>query len=101
MRQVLHDWSDENCVKILQPLVAAMDREHSRLLLVEEVVDEENVNWLTASFDIVMWLFFNGIERTYTQWSALLRRVGLSIVKVWTLPGTKERVIEAAIHKSR
>ena len=97
MRQVLHDWSDEKCVDILKPIVTAMDPQHSRLLLVEEVLEEENVSWLTATYDIVMWLFFNGIERTHKQWTALLGRVGLSIVKIWELPGTKERVIETAV----
>ncbi|KAK3676965.1 hypothetical protein LTR78_003170 [Recurvomyces mirabilis] len=72
MRQVLHDWSDEKCVEILRPIVAAMDPQSSRLLLVEEVLEEDNVSWLTASFDIVMWMFFNGIERTHKQWTALL-----------------------------
>ena len=100
MRQVLHDWSDAKCIDILRPIVAAMDPRSSRLLLVEEVLEENNVSWLTASFDIVMWLFFNGIERTHTQWTALLGQVGLSIVKIWALPGTKERVIEAIIDAS-
>lgn len=97
MRQVLHDWSDEKADAILRPIVAAMDPRQSRLLLVEYVLDEQGVDWLDSSFDIVMWLFFNGIERTHAQWSALLDRVGLKIVKVWSLAGTKERVIEAGV----
>lgn len=97
MRQVLHDWSDEKAEAILRPIVAAMDPQQSRLLLVEYVLDEQGVDWLDSSFDIVMWLFFNGIERTRAQWSALLDRVGLKIVKVWSLAGTKERVIEASV----
>ncbi|KAK5118853.1 hypothetical protein LTR62_000062 [Meristemomyces frigidus] len=101
MRQVLHDWSDDKCVEILKPIVAAMDPQRSRLLLVEEVLEEENVSWLSASFDLVMWLFFNGIERTHRQWTTLLGRAGLTIVKIWALPGTKERVIEAAIEVRR
>ena len=89
IRQVPHEWSDEKAEAILRSLIAAMDPQFSRSLLVEYVLDEQGVGWLASSFDIVMWLFFNGIERTQAQWSALLDRVGLTIVNIVALASSK------------
>jgi demethylsterigmatocystin 6-O-methyltransferase len=54
MRQILHDWSDEKCLEILKPLVAAMDPQDSRLLIAEYVVPSKNVDWLTTCYDLCM-----------------------------------------------
>lgn len=90
----MHDWADEECIKILRNIVAAMDPERSRLLIDDFVVPEVNVDWLTANLDLCMWLFFSGIERTMTQWQKLFDAVGLEVVKVWSTSASKSNVIE-------
>lgn len=94
MRSIMHDWADEECIKILRNIVAAMDPERSRLLIDDFVVPEVNVDWLTANLDLCMWLFFSGIERTMTQWQKLFDAVGLEVVKVWSTSASKSNVIE-------
>lgn len=90
----MHDWADEECIKILRNIVAAMDPERSRLLIDDFVVPDVNVDWLTANLDLCMWLFFSGIERTMAQWQKLFDAVGLEVVKVWSTSASKSNVIE-------
>ena len=90
----MHDWADEECIKILGHIVAAMDPKVSRVLIDDYVVPDTKVDWLTASLDMCMWLFFSGIERTMSQWQTLFDAVGLEIVKVWSTTLSKSNVIE-------
>jgi hypothetical protein len=39
----------------------------------------------------------SGIERTLEQWQSLFQPVGLEIVKIWTIPSSKDRVIELKV----
>jgi hypothetical protein len=45
--------------------------------------------------DICMLMYLRAIERTQTQWEALLESVGLEIVKIFTPANGFESVIEA------
>lgn len=94
MRSIMHDWADDKCVEILKHIVAAMDPKYSRLLIDDIVVPETEVDWLTASLDLCMWLFFSGIERTISQWKGLFDAVNLEIVHIWSTRSSEGRVIE-------
>ncbi|KAI7228845.1 hypothetical protein KC343_g5817 [Hortaea werneckii] len=94
LRSIMHDWADNKCIQILKQLAAALDCEHSRIIIDDFVVADMNVDWLTASFDLCMWLFFSGIERTYAQWQKLFSEAQLEIVKVWSTPMSRTSVIE-------
>ncbi|KAI7543217.1 hypothetical protein KC331_g7521 [Hortaea werneckii] len=94
LRSIMHDWADDKCVQILKQLAAALDPEHSRIIIDDFVVADTNVDWLTASLDLCMWLFFSGIERTYAQWQKLFSEAQLEIVKVWSTPMSRSSVIE-------
>lgn len=93
----MHDWADEQCIAILRNIVAAMDPEYSRLLIDDFVVPETEVDWLTASLDLCMWLFFSGIERTMSQWRKLFDAANLEVVQVWTTPLSKACVTELRV----
>lgn len=90
----MHDWSDDKCILILKQLAAALDFNHSRIIIDDFVVADTNVDWLTASLDLCMWLFFSGIERTYAQWQKLFSEAQLEMVKVWSMPMSRTSVIE-------
>ncbi|KAI7207155.1 hypothetical protein KC352_g17838 [Hortaea werneckii] len=94
LRSIMHDWSDDKWILILKQLAAALDFNHSRIIIDDFVVADTNVDWLTASLDLCMWLFFSGIERTYAQWRKLFNEAQLEIVKVWSTPMSKTSVIE-------
>ncbi|KAI9710565.1 MAG: hypothetical protein M1820_002701 [Bogoriella megaspora] len=60
---ILHDWSDKCCQQLLSNTVAAMDPEHSRILIDDFVLPAEGCSIRPASLDIHMMFAVSGIER--------------------------------------
>ncbi|KAG6916948.1 hypothetical protein DXG01_004497 [Tephrocybe rancida] len=110
IKQILHDWSDEYCVKVLIQLRAAA-RSDTKLLLVESLMpfachDPEGgnaftipgsvpheapapllanygaVNELAYSSDMDMFVLFNSQERTIRHFDELLLSTGWKVTKV-------------------
>ena len=67
----------------------------SSLLIDEWVLPDEGAPLAGASEDILTLMLLSGMERTESQWSALLESVGLEIKKIWRTDGASEAVIEA------
>ncbi|KAL8931961.1 MAG: hypothetical protein Q9216_007011 [Gyalolechia sp. 2 TL-2023] len=100
LRYIIHDWSDEYCVRILAAVRAAM-APHSRILICDQVMNttlgSEQITPAPApllanygSFsrwshhrDITMMSHINGIERTPAQFTTIVERAGLIINKVY------------------
>lgn len=99
LHNILHDWADDQCISILKNIATAMDAEKSRILLEEFVVPETEVDWLTASLDLCMWLFFSGMERTMPQWRKLFDAARLEVVQVWSTQASKNSVIELRVQQ--
>lgn len=97
MHSVLHDWTDENCVKILKNIVPAMKRGHSKVLINENVIPSTNAYWETTSLDIIMMSDFASTERTADDWHVLTEAAGLKISKIWTARRGVESLIECEL----
>ena len=39
-RHILHDWPDESCIEILRQTISAMDKNRSRILIVDQVMQD-------------------------------------------------------------
>ena len=94
---ILHDWGDEDGVKILKNLVPALKKGYSRVLLNEIVVSEEKPTLAATNMDLMMLAHFAVRERTEKEWSDILAQAGLKIIKIWNYPGVAESVIEAEL----
>lgn len=81
LRTVLHDWSDEDCVRILRNLLPAMGK-HSRVLIDEMVLPNTGVHRYPAAMDLHMYVMLGALERTEADWSRLLEKAGLHLVEV-------------------
>jgi hypothetical protein len=85
MRWVLHDWSDEECVRLLGN-VRKVANPSARLMVVESVVPE------TPEFDMGKWMDLNmmlmstGKERSATEFRELLHRGGFAIERMVPTP---------------
>ena len=80
MKYILHDWNDEQCVKILKNCRAAMN-EKGRVLVVDNVIPPGNhPNW-GKLLDIQM-LIIGGRERTKKEFAAMFAQAGLKMVRV-------------------
>lgn len=95
MRYILHDWPDEDCIRILTHLRNAMKAGYSRLLINDYVLPDKGCGYYAAGFDMVMMTAFSGKERSMGEWNELIDRVGgLSIMRIFELEPTGASVIE-------
>jgi hypothetical protein len=75
MRHIIHDWNDEECIKILRNVGANCEK-GNRVLIAEWVITEPNVADMGKLLDIEMLLYLTGRERTVQEYSDLLRAAG-------------------------
>ena len=81
LKSVLHDWEDQDCVRILGRIRDAMPA-GARLLVVERLLprralDEPSVIWL----DLHMLAVTGGRERSLAEYRALLHQSGLGLLR--------------------
>jgi hypothetical protein len=75
LRHILHDWNDEECIRILRNIAAAA-QPGNRVLIAECLVKGPNVPDTGKLFDIEMMLFLTGRERTVDEYRKLLEAAG-------------------------
>ncbi|KAF7371025.1 putative O-methyltransferase [Mycena sanguinolenta] len=95
LHSVLHDWSDDDCVKILEQLKPAMKPGYSTVLISEIVVPRENATWPVTAMDQLMLVLGAMQERTESQWENILKRAGFKIQKIYSYEMGTESLIEA------
>jgi hypothetical protein len=93
LARVLHDWPDEDAVRILRRVRSAMAPD-ARLLLVEGVVGPPNEDPLVKFLDLMMLVSPGGQERTEDEWRALLAAADLELTGT-TRATPSRHVIEA------
>ncbi len=80
MKYILHDWNDEQCVKILENCRAAMNKK-GRVLVVDNVIPPGNdPNW-GKLLDMQM-LVIGGRERTKKEFATIFAQAGLKMTRV-------------------
>jgi SAM-dependent methyltransferase len=80
LRHIIHDWSDENAVKILRNCGKAMNP-GGRVLLVETVIPPLNEPCFGKWLDLMM-LIVEGRERTREQYEQLFSQAGLKLNRI-------------------
>jgi hypothetical protein len=80
-RHVIHDWSDERSVHILNNCRKVIPN-NGRLLIIEAVVPAGNEPALAKDFDMIMLGLPGGIERTEEEYRILLRQAGFQLSSV-------------------
>lgn len=75
MKMILHDWNDDECVKILTNVHRASPR-HGRLFIAEHLIPGHEMPHFSKLFDIHMMCVSSGKERTADEFSTLLQRSG-------------------------
>lgn len=97
LHSILHDWSDEDGVKILENPTPALKKGYSKVLFNEIVVNEEKPTLAATSMDLMMLAHFGVRERTEADWRPILDKAGLKVVKIYSYPGVAESLIEAEL----
>ncbi|OMO80001.1 O-methyltransferase, family 2 [Corchorus capsularis] len=97
---VLHDWDDEECIRILKKCREAIPKEKGKVIIVEAVLEEANklddkLDFVRLMLDMVMMAHTNkGKERTLKEWKYVLGEAGFTRINVKPIHAVQS-VIEA------
>jgi ubiquinone/menaquinone biosynthesis C-methylase UbiE len=87
MAHVIHDWDDQNSIKILKNCAAALPR-GGRVLLIESLLAPPNEPFPFLALDLVMLVVEEGKERDRDNFRKLYEEAGLEFEKIIPLsPG--------------
>lgn len=81
LKHIIHDWNDEDAIKILTNIRKAMGT-YGRVLLIEAVVGDVNQPDFAKILDIEMLVSPGGKERTANEYADLFRQAGLKLSRV-------------------
>jgi hypothetical protein len=77
LKQILHDWSDEDALKILKCVRAAMLK-GSRLAVLERLIPETYMPHHAYNYDLFMLIWSTGRERRLTEYRQMLEATGFA-----------------------
>jgi len=96
MRVVIHDWNDEDALKILKNCRRAVPT-HGKLLLIESVLKPSNQPDPGRFNDLTMLVLApGGRERTESEFAELLRQAGFALTRVIPATGLTS-IIESTV----
>ncbi|OAY67936.1 O-methyltransferase ZRP4 [Ananas comosus] len=101
LKNVLHDWSDEDCVKILKQCkkaISANGGEHGKVIIVDIVIntlgDDPRKNEMGLLSDVIMMAGLGGKERDEVEWRKIFSKAGFADYKITPLKGGPHSIIE-------
>ena len=86
---IMHDWDDASCIRILRCLVPALIPGYSKILLNEVVVPDVGASVATTAVDHLMMAYLTVRERTENEFRELVAEAGLKVAKIWSAPGAR------------
>jgi hypothetical protein len=92
LKDILHNWNDEQCITILRNIRQAMSGE-ARLLVIERIITPGNQESAGKITDITMLVMTGGRERTENEYQHLLQQANFTISRI--IPASAVSVIEA------
>ncbi|KAI3515399.1 hypothetical protein L1887_14294 [Cichorium endivia] len=98
MKWVLHDWSDDDCIKILKNCLKAIPKDTGKLIIAEVVQhpleDDDPFDDTRLTYDLVMFSHFcDGRERTEFEWKKLLGEAGFSHYNIFKIPALQSIIV--------
>ncbi|HSF09330.1 MAG TPA: methyltransferase, partial [Nitrospirales bacterium] len=95
MKLILHDWNDDECVRILNNQYQAANP-GGRVFLVEHVIPDPGTPHFSKLFDIHMMCWGTGRERTQEEYATLLKKAGWKYMTTWYSASRAMGVVEGA-----
>lgn len=98
MQWILHDWSDEESVKILKKCKEAIPSKEKggKVIIIDmmvdnKIADDESIE-TQIFFDMLMMVLVTGRERTEKGWSKIFFEAGFSDYKVTPILGLRSLI---------
>lgn len=83
LKNILHDWADAECMKLLGNIRKAMELFCGHLIIYEQIIPEGNEPFIGKLLDINMLLMHaGGMERTIEEYERLLEKAGFTLKSV-------------------
>ncbi|KAI0192155.1 S-adenosyl-L-methionine-dependent methyltransferase [Astrocystis sublimbata] len=98
LRNVLHDFPDAECVKMLESIKAGMTEE-SVILIDEMALPERDAPWRATQLDISMITCLAARERSELDWRNLFDQAGLKLRDVWQYTDQLRDCVMVAVPK--
>ncbi len=95
MKMILHDWNDDECVKILCNIYKSSPQD-GRVFIVEYLITDPEKPHFSKLFDIHMICGGTGRERTVEEYSSLLEKSGWKYIQTFYPKSGLIGVIEGA-----
>ncbi|XP_059658741.1 trans-resveratrol di-O-methyltransferase-like [Cornus florida] len=98
IKSVLHNWGDEDCVKILKKCREAIPSKDDggKVIIIDTVIngerDEHGMTELKLVFDIFMMVLVNGRQRNEKEWETLFLEAGFSSYKITPIFGIRSLI---------
>jgi hypothetical protein len=99
LKWILHDWDDEECVKILKKCKEAIPSKANggKVMIIDMVLDEQEKGDPTATethlfLDMVMMVSLKGKERTVQEWPQLIFKAGFTDYKIYPILGLRSLI---------
>ncbi|MER7694794.1 methyltransferase [Streptomyces sp. NPDC097610] len=86
VKQILHDWTDDECRQILHNIAKAA-APGARVLIIEMVVPDGDIPHPSKTIDLVMMGMLTGKERSREEFRSLLSEAGMMLDQVVETPG--------------
>lgn len=100
LKSILHDWNDEDCIKILKNCRKALPQKTGKLILFEQLLHQEgaeSMEDIVLASDLLMIAHTGGgKERTELECKSLLKNAGFPRYKLISDPGVPS-IIEAYV----
>jgi predicted transcriptional regulator/ubiquinone/menaquinone biosynthesis C-methylase UbiE len=81
LKFVLHDWYDEDAMRILKRCRQAMN-DNARLLIIEGLIERTDKLTITDVMDLTMLVSVGGMERTENEYTALLEKSDFRLQRI-------------------
>ncbi|KAK4286114.1 hypothetical protein QN277_002720 [Acacia crassicarpa] len=97
LKWILHDWGDEECVRILKKCKEAISGNgktgNNKVIIIDMVVDHQNKDHESVEtqlfLDMLMMVLFTGRERSEQEWVKLFFSAGFSNYKISRVVGLR------------
>ncbi|XP_077211441.1 (RS)-norcoclaurine 6-O-methyltransferase-like [Tasmannia lanceolata] len=96
MMKILHDWDDEDCVKILKRCKEAIPEEGGKVIIVDIVLDIDEGHEITLTryaFDVIMMISTGGKERTEKEWRRLIFNAGFNHCEITPINALQSAIV--------
>ncbi|XP_023771500.1 trans-resveratrol di-O-methyltransferase [Lactuca sativa] len=98
LKWILHDWSDEECIKILKQCKEAIPSKENggKLIIIDMVVknhkEDNNLLMTQLYFDMLMMTVLTGKERSEKEWAKLFLDADFSDYKITPILGLRSLI---------